>query len=501
MNKFYFTIFFLVGWTGVSFAQTSAGKCWDIDYVLWNQTQPRLHINCGNSETFNPGAELTLEVWVKAYTFGENRKIMGKMDSQFNNGYVMGFQDLNLYTEYFTPVLQNIVYPGSGPIPRDSAFVHLASVFSMNGSKFYDYLNGVRTGEGDLFPPAPITPNESPFIIGSAPWDTYSFQFYGTVDEIRVWNTARTPDQLMEFMHRQLKGDEPGLIAYYNFNTAHDSIVPDAGPNGNQGVMKNGNDPCWSYADSYAPVGDENMYGMHDVTAAWFGKAPDLYNYALTTTGLSVIAAIEAKEFNKYVLFGHNAGTGTSVDYAPTNAPADFQRLSREWYLNKGGIEVTGDMYFNLTEASGGGAVLPSGAKDSLYTLIHRWNDGVGFQVVGYPDQVIGDILVFKNMPFMKGYYCIGYASTVIPPAPGAIDEQSLNRILITPNPAKEYITVNHGEGFSISITSTTGRLVKEFPVKAETQQIDLRGLSHGLYFIRIHQGHLARIQKLIIEE
>ena len=500
MKKHFFSLFFLAAWAGASFGQTSAGKCWNIDYLLWNQTQPRLHINCGTSETLNPGAELTLEVWVKAYTFGENRKIMGKMDDQFNNGYVMGFQDLNVYSEFFTPEHQNIVYPGSGPIPRDSAFVHLASTFSMNSAKFFDYVNGAKVGESDLFPPAPITASASPFLIGSAPWDAYSFQFYGTLDEIRVWNVARTPAQLQEFMHKELKGDEPGLVAYYNFNQAHDSIVPDGSTKGNNGVMKNGNDPCWSYADSYAPVGNDKMYDMHDVTAAWYGKSPDLFNYALTTNGLSVIAAIESKEFNKYVLFGHNAGTGTSVDYAPTNAPADFQRLSREWYLNKGGILVTGDMYFNLTEASGGGAVLPSGAKDSLYALIHRWDDGVGFQVMGYADQVIGDILVFRDRPLSTGYYCIGYASTVIPPTPGTVDEQSLNRIRINPNPASDQITVYNGQGWQVSITDISGKVLKESLIQTESQYIDLSNMTHGLYFVRIYKGRLSKTQKLIIQ-
>jgi hypothetical protein len=499
MNKYFLTLLCLAVWTSDSFSQTSAGKCWNIDYYLWNQTQPRLHINCGNSETLNPGAELTMEVWVKAFTFGENRKIMGKMNNQFNNGYVMGFQDLNLYTEYFTPGNQNIFYPGTGSIPPDSAFVHLASSFSMKDAKFFDYINGVRVGESDLFPQAPITPNDSPFIIGSAPWDAYSFQFYGTIDEIRVWNTARTPEQLKEFLHKELKGDEPGLIACYNFNHAHDSIVPDISSNGNNGVMKNGNDPCWSYADSYAPVGDERIYDLHDVAAAWFGKSPDLFNYAVTNQGLTVIADIEAKEFSKYVLFGHNAGTGTVSSFAPSGAPADFQRLAREWLLNKGGA-VTGDMYFNLTEAAGGGGVLPAGANDSLYVLMHRADETQPFRVLAHPEKVIGGILVFDNVLFEGGYYCVGYASTVIPITPGATDEPSLQRIRISPNPATDQITVYHCQGWQITISNVTGQALKEIPVQADSQQIDISNLSPGLYLVRIHQDNMARTEKLIVE-
>ena len=42
--------------------------------------------------------------------------------------------------------------------------------------------------------------------------------FNGRIDEVRVWNYARTQEQIREFQEGELTGNEDGLVAYYNFN-------------------------------------------------------------------------------------------------------------------------------------------------------------------------------------------------------------------------------------------------------------------------------------------
>ena len=42
--------------------------------------------------------------------------------------------------------------------------------------------------------------------------------FNGIIDEVRIWNTARSAAQISANMSCALNGTEPGLIAYYNFN-------------------------------------------------------------------------------------------------------------------------------------------------------------------------------------------------------------------------------------------------------------------------------------------
>jgi len=480
-------------------SQNSAGKCWFIDYEEWNVNQPRLHIDCGNDAAFNIGDELTLEMWVRAYTFGENRKVMGKMDDQFNNGYVMGFQNLNIYSEIFNPNLQQIQYQNIGPIPKDSAFVHLVSTYSTTTMKLVDYLNGELVGELDIFPASPISPNDAHFIIGSAPWDAFSFQFYGAVDEIRVWNKARTEAEIKEYMFKELKGDEEGLVAYYNFNNASDTIVPDESLNDNTGELRNSDDPCWSWAQSTVPLGDMKMYEMLEPVAAWYGKSPELFNYATTENGLSIITDIGDKEFDKYIVFGHNGLSGISNDYEPPDAPDDFERTSREWYLNKAGT-FNSDLYFELEKAAGGGASLPIGEQDSLYVLLWRSDLDVPFQAIAYPDQILGSILVFNAKDLYDGYYAIGYASTVIPLTSYHVADMLLQEILISPNPARDHLTVYNGNGTWMNIYSAQGLPLEQIQLSNVKETIDLSGFSSGFYLIEFNLEGKSITKKMIIQ-
>jgi len=169
---------------------------------------------------------------------------------------------------------------------------------------------------------------------------------------VRVWNVARTDEELSEFMFKELRGDEEGLVAYYNFNGAQDTIIPDASANDNEGTLHNSDDPCWSWADSFIPVGDDKMYDMADPVGAWCGRIDEEFYVANSESGLSVFTDIQEKEFEKYLVFGHNTLSGTTSDFAPNNAPDDFLRLNREWYLNKGGSFLC-DVFINLEQAAG----------------------------------------------------------------------------------------------------------------------------------------------------
>lgn len=497
-----YTILVILGLMTIqAVSQTSAGKCWYIDYDEWNINQPELNIDCGNSDMFNTGDELTLELWIRAYTFGENRKIMGKIDSDgsvFNNGYVLGFQNLNVYTELWNPTLQQIPYANTGPMKVDSAFVHIATTYSSSTMKMSDYINGELVAAIDVFPPNPIVANDANFLIGCAPWGTNSYQFYGALDEVRVWNKARTEEELAEYMFKELKGDEEGLVAYYNFNAAHDSIVPDVSMSGNTGTLRNSNEPSWSWADSYIPVGDERMYEMVEPVGAWCGRIDEEFYIANSESGLSVFTDIQEKEFEKYLVFGHNTLSGTSTDFAPNDAPADFLRLNREWYLNKGG-NLNCDVFVNLSQAAGGGEELPTGENAELYVLMHRNEITEQFVAITHPSQVYNENLIFNDLYLQDGYYCVGYASSEIPIEPWAVNEQRFKTVYIAPNPAHEVFTIRNADKMTVELFNSFGQVITNRINCSSTESFDVSELDGGLYFVQLKYKDQISTRKLII--
>lgn len=98
-------------------------------------------------------------------------------------------------------------------------------------------------------------------------WDILSpSDFYnGEIDELRIWQVARTQDEIRQNMHIKMSGNETGLIAYYDFdqgtpggmNTGITSL-DDKTPNNLDGTLQNfsldGVLSNWIFSDCFAPI-------------------------------------------------------------------------------------------------------------------------------------------------------------------------------------------------------------------------------------------------------
>ena len=93
-------------------------------------------------------------------------------------------------------------------------WTHVAFVYNPAIAKVIIYVNGVQDGIGDASPPGNVA--GSKFIIGNR-YDLYT-GLNGTLDDVRIWNVARTPSQILANMNNELLGTETGLKAYYTFN-------------------------------------------------------------------------------------------------------------------------------------------------------------------------------------------------------------------------------------------------------------------------------------------
>jgi hypothetical protein len=78
-------------------------------------------------------------------------------------------------------------------------------------------------------------------VLGSSA--QYQNFFAGYLDEIRIWNVARTGPEVIQEMNGNVGSEEPGLVAYFNCNEIVDGgLLPDNSGNGNNGLL-GGGDP------------------------------------------------------------------------------------------------------------------------------------------------------------------------------------------------------------------------------------------------------------------
>jgi hypothetical protein len=182
------------------------------------------YVRVPHSAALNPTGAFTFEAWVSISnsTSGEDcRSIAGKNWMQsywFGLCNVAGQPTLRSYLKGGIPSQRN-----GGIIPRN-VWTHVAVVF--NGTRRLHYINGEVAGD---FPETgPLTASTSEFRIGS----DVSWQFTpdGDIDEVRLWNVARTTAQIRSTINRRITTSQPGLVAVWPLNGNGDEII--AGRNG-----------------------------------------------------------------------------------------------------------------------------------------------------------------------------------------------------------------------------------------------------------------------------
>jgi hypothetical protein len=137
-------------------------------------------------------------------------------------------------------------------VPIDT-WTHVALVCSRRSGKLY--VDGEVAGAWEE--QGARRPFAHPIMIGNSdmqgqPGNTPT-PFRGCIDEVRIWSIPRTQAAIRRTMKRYLRGNEPGLLAYFPFNEGQGQILHDytghliSGSLGG-GFTPDGDDPLWDQA-------------------------------------------------------------------------------------------------------------------------------------------------------------------------------------------------------------------------------------------------------------
>jgi len=108
---------------------------------------------------------------------------------------------------------------------------HVAGTY--DGSAMAFFVNGVSIKSQKVSGPLYI--DQSDLFIGRGdPEFSFGEYFHGALDEIRIWNVARSPEEIQAAMKSPLTGKEEGLVAYWNFD---DGTAKDLSGHGNDGIL------------------------------------------------------------------------------------------------------------------------------------------------------------------------------------------------------------------------------------------------------------------------
>jgi len=173
-------------------------------------------VNIGNHSSLNFTGNFTIESWVKVPATPKasiNTIFSKNYPNHGTPGYSFAFNHWNT-TNLFLTLEDGVGAISSNTPLTTGAWSHVAVVVSGNGTLGTFYLNGKAVGGGAVTLTNASAVNE---FIGSMD-ASGSYSLSGTLDELRIWNVARTQQELLDNLDNPLVGNETALVAYYDFD-------------------------------------------------------------------------------------------------------------------------------------------------------------------------------------------------------------------------------------------------------------------------------------------
>ena len=198
-----------------------------------------------NSATLKPGTgSWTVEFWIKrnAAGIGDLPVVIGSRpwSSATDKGWSVALASGSSFkvsahfadgtTGFDSPAAQSTAGVTAG------TWQHWAVVFDRSQNRVVFYRNGAldNTVQGLTYPTGSVDQADD-ILIGKDPGLTRVLD--ATVDDIRVWNTARTSQQIADNFKNELLGTETNLQAYWNFDAGN---ANDLTPKANHGTLSGG---------------------------------------------------------------------------------------------------------------------------------------------------------------------------------------------------------------------------------------------------------------------
>ncbi|MCB1940940.1 MAG: hypothetical protein KDI53_02660, partial [Candidatus Accumulibacter sp.] len=278
------------------------------------------------------------------------------------------------------------------------------------------YLDGVEAASGALSKAA-ASSNGNPLLIGNS-LENYP-RMQGAVDEVRLWNSVRSAQQIADNKDHTLVGSESGLLMYLKADETSGTTLADGSGRGNSGLIVH------PWASTPGVVAGRIDFGQQDYYRFTLADAARLYFDSLTD--------------NNNIRWTLSGPRGTLVSDRPLqnsdsqNGLSVFDLVAGEYTLRVDGVgDTTGDYGFRLVDLAGAQTLalgttvnsqltpanrtdayqFSANADDRLYFDVTATSGGVPFwrlldpwgRTVWGPNYMPNDDVQLRTLPFTGVY-------------------------------------------------------------------------------------------------
>lgn len=315
-NRFLIAFFFLtlIG-SKINFGQYMQ------NYAFEFKSSSQSYIAIPNHTELNPTSTITLEAWVYPKSFTNYPTIIGK---NYSSNYWFGFNT--------NGVLRFYPKGGGGGFSVDgnlkltlNKWQHVAATYDGSSTKLY--IDGLLDITSSAFSGS-ITPNTDSLFIGVDRNGTVKNYFFeGYIDNVRLWNVARTQEQIRSHMYIPLQiknptGNYAGLVGSWLMDW---NGTDWSGSVNNNGILRNVN---YVYLEN-KPVNHYDFNNALSLDGNSYMAAPNENDFN-ATTAITIEAWIKrnlsAPQAGSQCILG-KAGAGR-IDYS-----LNFQTSTTDFYF------------------------------------------------------------------------------------------------------------------------------------------------------------------------
>lgn len=453
-----------------------------------------INAQCSSHVAFDGGSEylytpfadysfnqITMECWVNHANYASNVHYI----SLYKNIYAVignwsGGSNYTTWLDGVNPI--SITAPTTVPI---NTWQHIAFVF--DGTTQYFYVNGSLVASQAST--GVITNNAGSFnqgLVIGARYDQAQQFMTGQIDEIRIWNVARSQFEIQSAMNSSLSGTESGLVAYYNFNSGFGgSTVYDLTPNGNDLTLMNmeiatdwlpGN-------DAVAPVAD--LSSLSDINAEC--EVTALTPPTATDNCAGVIDGVHDATL-PITTFGTTLVTWT-YDDGNGNTSTQTQQV-----IIGDGMPPVADL-----------ATLPDVPGDCIVSSLTAptATDNCAGTIVGTHDATLPITTVGTTV--VTWTYDDGNSNTsfqtqnVVITCTSSIDENIALPFEIYPNPFNDKFLLSASEDLKLTLSDTHGKVISTLDVTSNQElEVNMEPFAAGVYVITTEKQGQKFVQRVV---
>lgn len=392
---------------------------------------------------------------------------------------------------------------------------HVAATY--NGSKVRLFVNGVKVDSASSSGNIGNAVNNC--VIGG--WYSTGRNFPGKIDEVRIWNIARTPSQIAASANGEFCGAPAGLVAYYKFsqgtasgNNAGLTTLNDLAGN-NNGTLQNfalsGNTSNWV---SGAPL-SVGTGGSGTATVSACDSYTSLSGNVYTTSGtyvdtlLSPLGCDSVLTIN-LTINASNTGTTSATACNTYRSPSG----NHVW-------NVSGIYYDVLTNASGcdsvltinltinnvdtnvfqNGATLTAWASNATYQWLDCNNGNA--PIAGATNQTFTATANGSYAVAINKNNCTDTSACYTVTGVGLYENNIYSGVSFYPNPVQNvcYLSFNRPFSGKMSVLNTQGQVLQtEALFEASTYEWTVKNLPRGYYVLRFEQQNDVFAMPIVVE-